>query len=214
VAYPVTLIVPNDRGQNRVWGIPFLGLIVRGFMVIPQAIVIAFLGVVIYFSFFVNWIPILLNGRAASWMYQLYGGYLRMTTRSSLYVLLAHGTYPPFWITGDHPVDLLISENQPKNRWWGIPIVGVFVRWIVLLPHLIVIGVLGIVLGFLAIVSWAPILINGRQADAIVRFLGGLYQWTARVVAYGSFLTEQYPPFSLELGRVSAMAPEPAPTGP
>jgi len=198
VAYPVALVVPNDPGQNRLWGIPFVGWIVRAIILIPQAIVLALLGFVIYVSFLVNWIPILLNGRPASWMHELYSGYLRMTARSSLYLLMVTGSYPPFWITGDHPIGVEVAQNQAVNRWWGIPFIGVFVRWLILLPHLIVISVLGIALWFVSLVAWAPILVNGRQADVIVRFFGGLYRWTTRVAAYGLFLTDQYPPFSLD----------------
>ena len=208
--YPVMVGVPDDPGQNRLWGIPILGWIVRAIVLIPQAIVLALLGLVVYVSFLVNWIPILLNGRPASWMVQLYGGYLRMTARCSLYLLMVTGTYPPFWITGDHPIGVEVSANQAVNRWWGIPIVGVFVRWLILLPHLIVIGFLGIAAWFVSLVAWAPILINGRQADVIVRFFGGIYRWTTRAAAYGLFLTDRYPPFSLDGDPSAVSSPDPA----
>ena len=42
--YPVNLTVAPDEGQNRLWGIPFVGLTIRAILVIPQAIVLLILG--------------------------------------------------------------------------------------------------------------------------------------------------------------------------
>lgn len=51
------------------------------------------------------------------------------------------------------------------------------------------------VLGLAYLVSWIPVLLTGRQAPAIVSFIGGLYRWTIRVAAYGLLLSGTYPPF-------------------
>lgn len=197
-AYPVTLSVAPDEGQNRLWGIPLLGIIVRSILVIPQAIILFFVVIALYFLTLVSWIPVLLNGRMADWYYTVAGGYLRMTARMSLYVALVTGRYPPFGLTGDHSVTVEFDTSEQQNRLWGIPIVGLVVRWILLIPHFIVLWFLAIAVAFITLFSWLPILLNGRQADSVVRIVGGFYRWTLRVGAYALLLTGRYPPFSLD----------------
>jgi hypothetical protein len=196
--YPVKVTVAMDEGQNRLWGIPILGLALRAIMVIPQAILLWFLAIGVWLMAFVSWIPILLNGRMPGWGYALAGGYIRLSTRCSLYVILMTGKYPPFGITGDHPVTVTFDETERQNQLWGIPLIGLFVRWILLIPHFFVLWILAIAIAFLSLVTWVPVLINGRQADSIVRFFGGFYRWTTRVAAYALLLTGKYPPFSFD----------------
>ena len=196
--YPVVLTYAPDQGQNRLWGIPLLGLIVRAILVIPQGIVLAALGLVMYLVILVNWIPILVNGRQATWIYTVAGGVLRMSGRVTAYVLLMTGAYPPFWIEGEHPVNLTVATGEEQNRLWGIPFVGILVRFCLLIPHLIALTILGFVIGILALFTWVPVLVNGRTSDWVITWIGGFYRWSVRVYSYALLLTAKYPPFSLD----------------
>ena len=195
--YPVDVTFPRDKGQNRLWGIPLVGLIVRTFLVIPQLIVLIVLTVVMYLILLINWIPVLLLGRQAGFAYSVIGGYLRLSTRVAGYVLLLSGRYPPFGPGGEHPIDVGFDPSDRQNRLWGIPIVGLWIRWLLLIPHWIVLALVSIVVAFLILVSWVPVLINGRQADMIIQWVGGFYRWAIRVSAYAFLLTGRYPPFRL-----------------
>jgi len=93
--YPVDLTVDAPREINRLWGIPFIGLWLRGLLTIPQAIVIFILGVGIFFAMFVIWLPVLVNGRFPQLGYDLFGGYLRLSARASIWTLLVPVPYPP-----------------------------------------------------------------------------------------------------------------------
>ena len=196
--YPVVVDVPTDAGQNRLWGIPFVGLIIRAILVIPQVIVLWILAILTGFLFLISWIPILINGRQAGFIYTIMGGYLRLAIRVNLYVGLITGRYPPFGPSGEHTIDVTFDESERQNRLWGIPFVGVWVRLIILIPHYIVLALLGILVAFMFLVSWAPVLFTGRQADVIVRWVGGFERWALRVGAYSLLLTGKYPPFRLD----------------
>jgi Domain of unknown function (DUF4389) len=196
--YPVNLTVAPDEGQNRLWGIPFVGLTIRAILVIPQAIVLWVLALAIGFVTLFSWLPILINGRQAEFVYAIIGGYLRLATRVAGYVLLMTGRYPPFGPGGEHTIDVTFDETEEQNRLWGIPFVGLFVRWILLIPHFIVLFFIAIVVGFVSLITWIPVLVNGRTADWVVRWLGGFYRWFNRVYAYMLLLTAKYPPFRLD----------------
>ena len=194
----VTLTYAPDEGQNRLWGIPLIGICVRAILCIPQAIILGVLGLLIYVVALVNWIPILVNGRQAVWICTLSAGIFRMSARVTAYILLMTGVYPPFWIEGEHPVSFSLQAGEEQNRLWGIPFVGILVRLFLLIPHAIVLTVLGMVVGILTLFTWVPVLLNGRTGDWVVRWIGGFYRWSARVYAYGFLLTAKYPPFSFD----------------
>jgi Domain of unknown function (DUF4389) len=196
--YPVNLTVAPDEGQNRLWGIPFIGLAIRAILVIPQVIVLWILAFVIAFVMLFSWLPILINGRQAEFVYTVIGGYLRLATRVGGYVLLMTGRYPPFGPGGEHTIDLTFDETEQQNRLWGIPFVGLLVRSILLIPHWIVLFFIGIVFAFITLVTWIPVLVNGRTGDWVVRWVGGFYRWFNRVYAYALLLTGKYPPFRLD----------------
>ena len=154
------MTIAPDEGQNRLWGIPFVGLTIRAILVIPQAIVLWLLAVLAGLSTLFSWIPILVNGRQAAFVYTFTGGYLRLGTRVGGYVR-DDGQIPAVRARGraqDRP-DLRQMEEQ--NRLWDIPLIGLMVRWILLIPHFIVLFFVAIVLGFVSLVTWIPVLVNG-----------------------------------------------------
>jgi hypothetical protein len=197
LSYPLGLTVAPDEGQNRLWGIPIFGIFVRWILLIPHFILLFFLGLGVFFVALLGWIPVLINGRQANWVSASSEAYFVVSARASVYLALATGTYPPIGWTGDHTVNVSLDRGASQNRLWGIPLLGLYLRWILLIPHFVVIWVLAIVLGLLFLVNWIPVLINGRQAPAIVNFVAGFYRWTFRVAAYALLLTSTYPPFSL-----------------
>jgi len=141
---------------------------------------------------------LLLLGRFPGWGYRWIGGLMGWTTRVQAYYQLLTPTYPPFSLSGEeHPVSVRFDEGVRINRLWGIPLVGMMVRWILLIPHLIVIWLLAIVVVFLLWFTWVPVLFMGRQSDLIYTVVGGFNRWVFRVMAYGYLMVDRYPPFSL-----------------
>jgi hypothetical protein len=98
--YPVDLVVrmPADYSINRVWGIPFLGFLVRGLCVIPQGVILFVLGIFVAIVALVAWIPVLLTGRFPGFGYTICGGYLRLSSRITLWTLFFPAAYPAFTI--------------------------------------------------------------------------------------------------------------------
>jgi hypothetical protein len=73
----------------------------------------------------------------------------------------------------------------------------VLVRIILVIPHLVVLAVLGIAAYLVAIVGWFGALFTGRLPGFAADFLAGYLRWQTRVSAYAFLLTGDYPPFSL-----------------
>jgi hypothetical protein len=197
--YPVDVRFRVDAPINRLWGIPYFGYLVRSLVLIPHLIVLFFLAIVAGIVGIFAWVPVLLMGRQAGPVYAIVGGYVRWTTRVTTYLYLMAGRYPPFMtgLDSNADVDVRIDEGQSINRLWGIPILGQLVRVILLIPHFIVLWILGIVTGFLIFFAWVPVLLLGHQAELVYMLAGGTIRWGTRVACYLLLLTDQYPPFTL-----------------
>lgn len=193
----VHLTVPADSGQNQLWGIPWFGVVVRAIVCIPQLILLWVLGVAVGLATLVSWAPILINGRQSNLLVGLFRTIAELQSRVYLYVALATGAYPGFVGVVDHPVQVAVDDDPGQNRLWGIPFLGIFVRAILVIPHAIVLWVLGIGAGLLFLVSWFPVLVSGRQAPSIVHYLADTYRYGLRVAAYITLVSGEYPPFRL-----------------
>ena len=78
------------------------------------------------------------------------------------------------------------------NRW--LPLV----KWLLALPHLIILGLLAIAVMVVTLVAWLAILITGAYPRPLFDFVVGVGRWATRVWAYAFLLsTDDYPPFSL-----------------
>ena len=197
--YPVQLTVTGEREINRLWGIPFLGMFVRGIMAIPHILILWLLAICMVVWIIVGWIPILLLGRQASIFVKLLTELIQRGVRVMGYVaFLLPGGYPPLEPGAPTPVDTRIDvEGRSMNRLWGIPLFGFYARIFALIPHAIVLGILAIVVYLSFLVLWIPILFTGKYPEAFANFYTGYLRYYARVGAYALLLPVPYPPFSL-----------------
>jgi hypothetical protein len=91
------------------------------------------------------------------------------------------------------PVRLDARLDEHLSRWLWL------VKWVLVIPHVLVLAVLWIAFAVLSVVAWFAILITGRYPESIFAFTTGVLAWTWRVAyySYGGLGTDRYPPFSL-----------------
>jgi hypothetical protein len=71
-------------------------------------------------------------------------------------------------------------------------------RLILAIPHLFVLWALGIATEVIVVIGWFAALFTGRLPEWAHTFVTGTVRWQARVYSYLYFLTDSYPPFSLD----------------
>jgi hypothetical protein len=118
---------------------------------------------------------------------------LRFSNRVGAYLALMDDRYP----STDEDQAVVLDFAYPDaardlNRW--LPLV----KWLLAIPHYILLAFLWIAAVVAVIVAWFAILFTGRYPRSLFDFVVGVFRWTNRVVAYAFLLvTDRYPPFQL-----------------
>ena len=117
----------------------------------------------------------------------------RFAPRVGAYLVLMDDRYPS---TDDHQsvhLDYPYPDaTENLNRW--LPLV----KWLLAVPHYIVLFFLDLASVVVVIIAWFAILFTGRYPQGLFTFIEGVIRWHTRVVAYALVLvTDQYPPFRL-----------------
>lgn len=151
-----------------------------------------------------------------------------ISQRGAQEYLANHEDGPTKWlryVMGFYSYFALLSDDMPFDRPenvnfkiqpTGTPTVGsALLRIILVIPHAIVLGLLGIAFAVVWLIAVISILINGTYPDWAFNFIRGYLCWNARVFAYMASLVDEYPPFSFDDGGApapAAAAPPSAPT--
>jgi hypothetical protein len=114
----------------------------------------------------------------------------RFINRVAVYLALMDDRYPS---TDDRQgVQLELPEPRDLNRW--LPLV----KWLLAIPHYIVLLFLYLGAFFVLIAAWFAILFTGRYPRGLFDYMVGVGRWHNRVVAYAFILvTDRYPPFRM-----------------
>jgi hypothetical protein len=117
---------------------------------------------------------------------------LRFGNRIGVYLALMDDRYPSTDAMQSVRLDFAYPDAANLSR--GLPLV----KWLLAIPHYVVLAFLYLGAFFAVIGAWFAILFTGRYPRGIFRFVEGVIRWHNRVVGYAFVLvTDQYPPFRL-----------------
>lgn len=190
--------------------------LVKWLLAIPHFIALVFLAVGFIVVTVIAFFAILFTGRYPRALFDYNVGVLRWSWRVGFYTYSALGTdkYPPFTLkhVADYPARLEVEYPSELSR--GLVLVK---SWLLALPHYLVIGVFtggawaagtggewiyasGGLVTLLVVFAGVVLLFTGRYPKSLYDFVLGMNRWVYRVVAYAALMTDDYPPFRLDMG--------------
>lgn len=89
----------------------------------------------------------------------------------------------------DRPVHLIVSDDLERSR------VSVFFRLLLVIPHLIWLGLWGVVASLAVIVNWFATLFAGKSTESLHNFLAAYIRYAIHVAAYALLAAEPFPDF-------------------
>lgn len=128
------------------------------------------------------------------WWFDWNLGLSRFSARVSAYGALMRDEYP----STDEEQAVHLEIDYPDaanelNRW--LPLV----KWLLAIPHYVVLIILVIGALFAIIGAWFAILFTGSYPRPLFDYVVGVMRWGERVAGYAFLLvTDRYPPFSLQ----------------
>ena len=160
-------------------------------MMIPIVVVLA---AVSYSSAaFAAFLMILFRRKYPRWVFDFQLEVLRFNARVSAYISLLTDEYPSTDEEQSVHLDIAYPDaGADLNRFMPL------IKWLLAIPHYIVLLILEIIALIVTIIAWFAIIITGKYPEGMFNFVVGVARWSNRVTAYAFMLaTDRYPPFRL-----------------
>lgn len=144
------------------------------------------------FLFFPIMLMIVFRQKYPKWWFDWICELVKFSCRIAAYMMMLTDKYP----STDKEQDVKISLKYPNvkedlNRY--LPLI----KWLLAIPHFLILSVLGVAVLLLLPIVWLIILMIGRMPKKLFNFLVGLMRYSLRISAYSVLLiTDKYPSFS------------------
>jgi hypothetical protein len=174
VAIPIVIVAASIGGAIGSYGAP-MAAGGGGLLVLPPLLMILF------------------RQKYPRWWFDWNLELLRFGNRIGVYLALMDDRYPSTDERQAVALDFPYPDaSQGLNRW--LPLV----KWLLAIPHFILLFFLSIAAVVAVIIAWFAILFTGRYPRSLFDFVLGVLRWENRVIGYAFIMvTDQYPPFRL-----------------
>jgi hypothetical protein len=211
-SYPISVHAGRDGPLSRwLWLVKWLLVVPHVLMLIPLWIGFCVLSLIAL-------VAIVVTGRYPRALFDYNVGVLRWSWRVGYYSYSALGTdrYPPFTLAdvADYPARLDVEYPERLHRGLAL------VKWLLAIPHLIILGILfggggwlsgqagaeawtwggGGLVGILVLIAAIALAVTGKYPRPLFDIIVGFNRWALRVAGYAALMTDRYPPFRLDLG--------------
>lgn len=177
IAIPILVLLATVSGSTMLWSSESTAVAVGagGLLFVGPLLMIVF------------------RGKYPRWWFDWNLELQRFGNRVVAYLALMDDRYP----SSDERQSVRLDYDYPDgpralNRW--LPLV----KWLLVIPHLVVLLFLWVAAIIVVLVAWFAILFTGHYPRAMFGFVEGVMRWSQRVTAYAFLLvTDKYPPFTL-----------------
>lgn len=172
--------------------------LVHWLLAIPHFIILYVLNLAMEVVWLISFFTVLFTKQIPEGLFNFQVFVLRYQHRVNTYAAFMREPYPSFDFTverrdpGGDPLHLSIERPTEVNRW--LPLI----KWLLAIPHYIVLAIYGIGAIFAVIGAFFVVLFTGKYPMGIRDYLVKVGRYSVRVQAYIMFLRDEYPSFSLQ----------------
>ena len=193
-AYPASLTIDSPEKIAN-WR-----PLVHWLLAIPHYVVMYVLNIVAELMGLLSWVMILFTGKDNEGFQGLRIMSMRYQARTFAYVAFLVEDYPPFAFhqTGADPGDYAGVRADVAPVVDGRNRLTAFFRILMVIPHFVVLAILGIAAFVCGVIGFFAVLFTGRWPEGLRAFVVNVMRWSFRVNAYFMLLNDEYPPFTLD----------------
>lgn len=197
--YPEFSIVKNEH-PSRVYAVPILGMLIKFIALIPVFIVMIFLSIWLLVVQLINPFIVLFTGQYWEHAYSFTLGFLKYSANITLYFYGLTDKYPGFSLQTTEGIVLEIPKPQNPGRLYAIPLLGMIIRVILMIPYFIFSNVItqAATIGVF-LLAWAVVLFKGRYPDGIFELARDSVRINISTSAYTLGLSDRYPSFYVNM---------------
>lgn len=196
MAYPADVTFKHQETSSRWWAF-FTFFAVKQIALIPHIIILYVLELVSAVLMIVGVFATLIMGRFPKGIENFIVGLARWGLRIFSFYTCMTDKYPPFTLkpVADYPADLSFEHQEKSSRLWALLTI-IPIKYVLLIPHIIVLLLLEIVAGVCMFLGIFATLFMGRYPQSFANVLTTFFRYAFRLGTYFMCMTDKYPPIS------------------
>ncbi len=167
------------------------------YIALPHGFLLIFMAIASFFVGIINFWTILITGKMMRSMFDFQLNLMRWSLRVNARLSNLSDGYPHFGMSHNDENVVLDIEYPESSSRVSVLMRALFGWFYVLLPHFYCLVLLQILVGFLKGIAFWIVLFTGKDPKNMHSFMVGVMRWGIRVNAYMSYLTDDYPSFSI-----------------
>ncbi len=194
MAYPANLSFKRQKKSSQLWAF-FSIFPVKYLYLWPHFLMLYGLqmaaGVVGVAGIFV----VLFTGKYPKTMEEFIINTEKWRWRVGAYVLAMTDEYPPLKFTAEYPAKVTFAHEKKSSQLWAL-LTLIPVKFIILIPQIAVLTVMGIVGALFAVIGWIGTIFMGKYPKMSEDIMVTIAKYSFRVRMYVFCLTDKYPPIA------------------
>lgn len=185
--YPMRFDVTYPDGLSR-WK-----TLIRMVLMLPVLLMLMLIQYFVQLGALIGFTTVFWRKKYPMWLFSGMSGSFGYVARSSAYWLLLTDNFPSF-SQEESPVTLEFDDppSGHLSRWRVL-----FWKYVLLIPHFIVLSFLMIAVFAVTVIAWFGILFSGNYPRGLFQFVVGIQRWYWRTVGYLMSFNDRFPPYAL-----------------
>jgi len=201
--YPSISATPPTN-PNRLYAIPLIGYMAKALFLFPVLLELYFLNLFFFIIVIINSFIVLFTGRYWRFAYDYNLGLMRLQTKANFFLFGITDKYPGFTFTINDSFNVNIPYPEDPNRLFAFPVLGYFVKGVVLLPFSLFGGLVSLGAFIGVVLSWFTVLFQGKYPKSTFELVVDQTRFQHASIAYVIGFSDTYPSFYVALRNKTA----------